>query len=105
MEIKESAKIGKGKYYLRKANGFFFRWFRLALFLAVAAYSVWIWDKYVYRPDWSEEKKQEYIKEQSVFSFDRDNYEKAINQVRSKKERLESSYRFSGRDIFFPEGF
>ena len=105
MENKEAVKMEKTKDLSRKTANFLFRWFYLILFLAVAVYSVWIWNKLVFYADWSEEKKQEYIKEQAVFSFDRDNYQKAVGLIKLREERLGSGYKFSGRDIFFPEGF
>jgi hypothetical protein len=105
MEIKKSAKAEKTKDLSRKAANFLFRWSFLILFLAVAVYAVWAWDNFVYYADWSEEKKQAYINEQAVFSFDRGSYQKAVDLIKLRKEKLESDYRFSGKDVFFPEGF
>ncbi len=105
MEIKKADKTGKTRDLPKKAANFIFRWSFLIFFLVVAAYSVWIWNKFVFYADWSDEKKQEYINEQAVFSFDRDSYQKAVDLIKLRKERLESGYKFSGKDIYFPEGF
>jgi hypothetical protein len=105
MEINKAEKTEKTEGYLKKTTTFVFRWFYLILFFAIALYSVWIWNKFVNYADWSEEKKQSYINEQAVFSFNRDSYEKAVNLVKLRKEKLESGYKFSGKDVFFPEGF
>jgi hypothetical protein len=55
--------------------------------------------------DWSEEKKQQYIREKSIFSFESQGYQQALNIVNSKKEKLDSGEKFGGRDVFFSEGF
>lgn len=94
-----------GKEILRKTGAFLLRWFYLVLFLGIAAYTIWIWKGFVYNADWSEEKKQEYIKEQAVFSFDEKSYKQVTDLIKLKKERLESDYKFTGKDIFYPEGF
>lgn len=79
------------------------RWFYLAALVAMSVYAFWIWDKYIIKADWSEERRQKYVQEQSVFSFDKENYEKAVNLLKSKKERFENGEKYSGRDLFFPE--
>ncbi|MDP1845903.1 MAG: hypothetical protein Q8L09_04120 [Candidatus Moranbacteria bacterium] len=104
-EIKKSKKIDRGKEILRKTSVFILRWLYLIFLLGVAAYAVWIWESFVYNADWSEEKKQEYIKEQAVFSFDEKSYRQVTDLIKLKKERLESDYKFTGKDIFYPEGF
>lgn len=81
------------------------RWLYLFGLITVSLYAFWIWNKYIIKADWSDERKQKYVQEQSVFSFDKDNYEKAVNLLKSKKERLQSDEKYSGRDLFFPGGF
>lgn len=104
-ENKKATKIDRGKEKLRKTGSFLWRWLYLIIFLASAAYAGWIWNQYIFHAEWSEEKKQSYIKEQSVFTFDSKGYQQAMDLVNSRKERLSSDYKFSGKDIFFPEGF
>ena len=84
---------------------FFFHWSYFFLLLSLIAYSVYIWKKYIVESDWSEQKKRKYIEEQAVFSFDRKDFEKASELMRMKKEKLEKPEKFSGRDVFSPEGF
>lgn len=104
-ENKKATKTAQAIKILRKTGNFILRWFYLIVFLAAAAYAVWIWDKYVFHAEWNEGKKQSYIKEQSVFTFDSKSYQQAMDLIDSRKERLNSDYRFSGKDIFFPDGF
>jgi hypothetical protein len=104
-ENKKVAKMDQGKEILRKTGVFLLRWFYLILFLGVMAYAVWIWNKIIFNTDWSAEKKQAYISEQSVFSFDNKSYQQVTDLINLRKERLNSSYRFTGKDIFFPDGF
>ena len=93
------------KEILRKTGIFLLRWFYLIVFLGVLAYAIWIWDKFILNAGWSEEKKQAYISEQSVFSFDSKGYQQVTDLINSRKERLNSNYKFTGKDIFFPDGF
>jgi hypothetical protein len=105
IEVKKAEKMDRGKEILRKTGAFILRWFYLGLFLGVAVYAVWIWNKFILNADWSEEKKQAYISEQSVFSFDSNGYQQATDLINSRKEKLNSHYKFTGQDIFFPDGF
>lgn len=84
---------------------FLLRWTYLFLLIALTAYSVYVWKKFIIDADWSEEKKQKYIEEQAVFSFDRKSFEKTLEIMKSKKEKLDNPENFSSRDVFFPEGF
>lgn len=104
-ENKKVAKIDQGKEILRKTGAFLLRWFYLILFLGVMAYAVWIWNKIIFNADWSAEKKQAYISEQSVFSFDNKSYQQVTGMINLRKEKLNSNYKFTGKDIFFPDGF
>ncbi len=90
---------------LQKAGTFFLRWFYLAVIVVSSAYAVFIWKKYILNADWSEEQKKAYISEQSVLSFDEEKYKEALEIMDSRREKMESGEKFSGRDIFFPEGF
>lgn len=104
-ENKKAGKINQGKQIARNARTFLLRWLYLILFLGVMAYAIWIWNKIIFNADWSEKQKQSYINEQSVFSFDSKSYQQVTELVNSKKEKLNSDYKFTGRDIFYPEGF
>lgn len=88
-----------------KTFSYFARWFGLLMIFGVLIFSVYVWNRYVFNAEWSEEKKKAYIGEQAVFSFDRTLYQKALDFVNSRAEKLKSQENFSGRDIFFPEGF
>lgn len=89
-----------GKVFLYSA-----RWFGLLLIFGVLAFSVYVWNKYIVNAEWSEEKKKAYISEQAVFSFNRASYQKVLDIINSRAEKLGGKENFSGRDIFFPEGF
>jgi hypothetical protein len=103
--------MGKGKNsekikeVIKKFWPFVEKWLYLFLLIIISLYSYFIWNKYLINSDWSEEKKQQYIKEQSVFSFENKNYQQAVDVMKQKKEGLENGQKFSGRDIFSSEGF
>jgi len=104
-ENKKTGKIIQERQIMRKTSVFLLRWSYLILFLGIMAYSIWIWNKIIFNADWSEEKKQAYINEQSVFSFDSKSYQQVTELINLRKERLNSNYKFTGKDIFFPDGF
>lgn len=89
----------------KKVGIFFLRWYYLLTLMGVVLYAFFIWNKYILKSEWSDEKKQSYISEQAGFSFERDDYQKAINLMNSREGKLKSGEKFSGKDIFFPEGF
>jgi len=88
----------------QKATGFLLRYFPMAMIVVAAVYAVFFWKKYILNADWNEEQKEAYISEQSVLPFDEAKYKKALEIIRSRREKLESGEKYSGRDIFFPEG-
>jgi hypothetical protein len=88
---------------LAKVGRFSARWFYLLVLFAVAVYAVFVWNKYIVKSEWSEEKKQSYINEQAVFSFDRESYEQATDFLKRREQKTNNGERFSGKDIFFPE--
>jgi len=102
---KKEKKTSQAAVYLKKTGNFVSRWLYLAALLGAALFAVSVWHKYIVKSEWSEEKKKEYISQQAVFSFDRENYQKAADLLNNRKESLEKEEKFSGRDIFFPEGF
>jgi LPS O-antigen subunit length determinant protein (WzzB/FepE family) len=89
----------------RKAFMFFARGFFMMLILVAAAFCVFVWYRYIFRSEWDETKKQNYIKEQAKFSFEKGTYLKMIEMMESRKNKLQNFSSFQGRDIFFPEGF
>lgn len=108
METEKKGKIEKSSGAggaLQKIFKFILRWFFLAVIVITSIYAVFIWKKYILNADWSEEKKKAYISGQSALSFDENKYKKALEVLNNRKEREESDEKFSGRDIFFPEGF
>lgn len=100
---KKEKKNSRGKELWRKSAGILLRWFYLVAILFSAGYSVYIWKKYIVNADWTDEKKKEYISEQSVLPFDEGAYQKAIDLMKSRESKLESADKYSGRDIFFPD--
>jgi hypothetical protein len=101
---KEKAKTN-WKELAGKGKSLFCHWFYLILLAAAGFYSFLIWSQYINNSDWSEEKKQQYIKEKSVFSFENKNYQQVLDLIEQKKSNLEKNQKFTGRDIFNPEGF
>ena len=108
METEKKGKIEKMSRVggaLQKIFSIFLRWFYLIVIIISSIYAVWIWKKYILNADWSEEKKRAYINEQSVLSFDENKYQKALEVIINREEKTENGEKFSGRDIFFTEGF
>lgn len=106
MENKKKIKIKKVfqmSEVFQKIFSIFLRWFYLVTIIASAVFAVFIWKKYILNVEWSEEKKEAYISEQSVLLFDEAKYKKALEIMNSRRKKLENSEKFSGRDIFFPE--
>lgn len=101
----KTEKFSKIGGLLQKISSVFLRCFFLAAIVISSLYAVYIWKKYILNADWSEEKKKAYISEQSVLSFDENKYKEALEIVETRQEKTENSEKFSGRDIFFPEGF
>jgi len=98
-------KVAAVKNISQKIGVFVLRWFYLVMLLAATAYSIFVWNKYIVNAEWSEEKKKAYIAEQSVFSFDRKTYDKALGLAKSREEKYKTGAGNIARDIFFPEGF
>jgi len=102
---KKEKKLENIKKIFIRINPFLLKWLYLFFFVSALVYSYLVWDQYVTNSDWSEEKKQQYIKEKSFFSFENKNYQQALNLIEQKKSNLEKKQKFTGRDIFNPEGF
>ncbi|MDD3486931.1 MAG: hypothetical protein PHF35_00935 [Candidatus Moranbacteria bacterium] len=64
-----------------------------------------MWYYYVWKSDWSAEKKQQYISEQAKFTFNKTGYQKMVEIMNSRREKLLDTPAFDGKDIFFPTGF
>jgi len=96
------AKAGEA---LKRAGVVFTRWFFLLSLSAAAVFCVFIWYGYIWKAEWSAEKKQQYISEQAKFSFDKNGYLKIVELMKNRKDKFQNDYSFAGRAIFFPEGF
>jgi hypothetical protein len=89
----------------KKISLFFARWFFMMSLLAAAAFCIFVWYSFIWNADWDDAKKQTYINEQAKFSFDETGYKKTVDMMENRKNKLENFPRFTGRDIFYPEGF
>jgi flagellar biosynthesis/type III secretory pathway M-ring protein FliF/YscJ len=109
METEKKEKRAKVSQTIRikfqKLLHFFSRWFFWMMIFLSFFYAALIWKKYIVNAEWSEEKKKAYISEQSVLPFNEEKYKKALEIKNSRQEKLGKGEKFSGRDIFFPEGF
>ena len=106
MENKNQQKNEKKKEFSafgKKAGLLLLRWNYLLMLAGVVIYAFFVWSKYIVKSEWSDEKKKSYISEQAGFSFEREDYQKAVDFLKSREENLKSGERFSGKDIFFPE--
>ena len=81
------------------------RWFFMIVLLAAAAFCVFVWYKFIWKADWSDDKKQSYISEQAQFSFNKAGYQKMVELMKNRKDKFQSFPYYKGRDIFFPDGF
>jgi hypothetical protein len=95
----------KVREMFKKISVFFVRWFFMMSLLAAAAFCVFVWYGFVWNADWDDAKKQSYINEQAKFSFNKAEYKKMVDMMENRKNKLENFPRFTGRDIFYPEGF
>jgi len=77
----------------------------MLLLLMAAVVCFFIWFKFVWKANWDESKKQQYVNEQAKFSFDKQKYQKTIETIKTRRDKFENYPSFSGRDIFFPEGW
>lgn len=91
--------------WAKKVLSFSARWFFMMSLLAAAAFCVFVWYNHIWNANWDEAQKQSYISEQAKFSFDKAGYQKMVDMMKNRKIKLESFPKFTGRDIFFPEGF
>ena len=88
-----------------RAVAFLARWFFMILLLAAAVFCVFVWYKFVFKAEWSEDKKQSYISEQAQFSFNKAGYQKMVDLMKNRKDKFQSYPYYKGRDVFFPENF
>lgn len=109
MEPQNNSFLKNSKNKLRetakKVLAFFTRWLFMILIFASAVFCVFVWYRYIFRSEWDEAKKQNYISEQAKFSFDKNGYLKMIEMMDARKSKLQNFSPFQGRDVFFPEGF
>ncbi len=74
--------------------------FVFALFFVLSGYCVYIWYSYIYNPQWSEEKKAEYLrtKEKEV-TFNRKKFRDIVEKERQRAEEYNQTLE-SVNDIF-----
>jgi len=88
-----------------KARVFLARWFFLISFLLAAMFCVFVWYKFIWKSEWDEAKKQNYINEQAKFSFSKAEYQRMMEKIGKREDKFQNFPKFSGKDIFFPEGW
>jgi hypothetical protein len=81
------------------------KWFFLLMLFLALLFCLFVWHSFVWKAGWSEEKKREYVSEQANFKFNKAGYEKTVNMIANRKNKFDNFPKFTGRDIFFPEGF
>lgn len=98
-KIKESfsrSNIQKKIAYAKKET----LWLFYAALLALCVYGGYLWISYVYRADWSEDRKTEYLRskdKETIFN------ETKFNEIVEEKERREANYQVyvgNWNDIF-----
>ena len=89
----------------QKTQAFFARWFFMILLLAALIFCVFVWQRFIWKADWSEAEKLSYISEQAQFSFNKSGYQKMVELMKNRKDKFENYPFYKGRDVFFPEGF
>jgi len=102
-----SPKISKEKLNAaaKKTLAFFARWFFMMSLLVATVFCVFVWQRFIWKADWSEAKKKSYISEQAQFSFNKDGYQKMVGLIKDRKNKFQNYPYYKGRDVFFPEGF
>jgi len=104
-EKKSKRRISQLEMILVRSGKLSLRWLYLITLVVVLAYAFFVWNRYIINAEWNDQQKNDYIKQQAVFSFDRNAFQKATDFAQKKKDQLAKPQKFSGRDIFFPEGF
>jgi hypothetical protein len=89
----------------KETETFFARWFFMMLLLLAAAFCVFVWQRFVWKADWSDDKKKSYISEQAQFSFNKNEYQKMVELMKNRKDKFQNYPAYKGRDVFFPENF
>jgi len=81
-------KFGKLNALLREKSN----WILFLVFIGFVGYYVFLWYSYVYNAQWSESKKQEYIrtKEREVV-FKKDQFDSVVSQVENRKINYEKN--------------
>jgi len=90
---------------LKGALIFLSRWFFIILIFSAAIFCSLVWHNFILKGDWDDFRKQNYIKEKAQLSFDKEGYQKIIEMMNARRDRLENFSPYTGRDIFSPEGF
>ncbi|HAI74241.1 MAG TPA: hypothetical protein DCS28_02515 [Candidatus Moranbacteria bacterium] len=106
MDIKNIEKIKKeilSGAYLKKVGEFFganMKAFVFALFFVLSGYCVHIWYSYAYNPQWSDEKKAEYLKtKEKEVTFNRKKFQNIVERERQRAEEYDRALE-KANDIF-----
>lgn len=93
MNIKNIEKIKKeilSGAFLKQVGGFCganMKVFVFALFFILSGYCVYIWYSYIYNPQWSDEKKMEYLKtKEKEVTFNRKKFQGIVEKERQRAE-------------------
>ena len=89
IQIEKVKEFFTGRNLRRSFFGFMSKQVRVVITLSVLFlffYCVYLWHSYIYVPEWSEERKQEYIenKEKSVV-FDKPGFEMLVSELRERQ--------------------
>jgi hypothetical protein len=89
----------------KKTLSFFARWFFMMALLAATVFCVFVWQRFLWKAAWSEDKKKSYISEQAQFSFNKEGYKKMVELMKNRRDKFQNYPYYKGRDVFFPENF
>ena len=95
----------KIRQWFKRILSYLTRWFFMISVFAAALFCVFAWYRFVWKADWDEAKKQSYVSEQAKFSFDKAGYQKIVDLMKNRQDKLENFPKFTGRDVFFPKNF
>ncbi len=90
INIKNIKKEILSRNFLKRIGGFCganAKVFVFALFFLLSGYCVYIWYSYAYNPQWSDEKRVEYLKtKEKDIVFDRKKFQEIIEKERQRAE-------------------
>lgn len=80
--------LNKSLSFIRQVSG----WALVLIFFLLIGYSVYLWYIYAFNPNWSNEKKQEYINtKQKDIDFNKDKFDSVINEIRQRKSNYQKN--------------